>query len=291
MTDSCAPTQCNARVVANVEHRPWLFAMTLDAPAVAESIRPGQFLMIRSATGHDPLLGRPLAVYDVGRDTSGQARTISVIYQIFGRGTARLSRMQPGEEVRLWGPLGHSFSELPPAGPIWFVAGGVGYTPFLALGKWWSGQARYGADVQNSGKRPVIEMLYGARTAAMLPPLDDFSDAGFALSVSTDDGSNGFQGRVTDLMSQRLSENQDKSAGPKLVVTCGPEPMMAAVSKWCEDRKIECLVSLENQMACGFGACFSCVAPIRQSDGSVDLRRVCLEGPIFDAADVAWHGA
>lgn len=290
MTDSCAPTQCNARVVANVEHRPRLFAMTLEASAVAESIRPGQFLMIRSANGHDPLLGRPLAVYDVGRDATGQARTLTVIYQIFGRGTARLSRMMPGEEVRLWGPLGHSFSENPHSDSVWFVAGGVGYTPFLALGKWWSGQARYGADVRISSNRPKIEMLYGARTAAMLPPLDDFSASGFALSISTDDGSNGFQGRVTDLMTHRLSANNVDTTGPKLVVTCGPEPMMAAVSKWCDDRKIECLVSLENQMACGFGACFSCVAPIRQADGSVDLRRVCLEGPIFDAAEVAWHG-
>jgi len=65
--------------------------------------------------------------------------------------------------------------------------------------------------------------------------------------------------------------------------------MLAAVARWAEDQGIRCLVSLENQMACGFGACFSCVAPIRQADESVDLRRVCLEGPIFDAGRVAWH--
>ena len=107
------------------------------------------------------------------------------------------------------------------------------------------------------------------------------------LEICTEDGSKGHKGRVTDLMTQRI--NTPGEPRPGLIVACGPEPMLAAVSKWSETHGLKCWVSLENQMACGFGACFSCVAPIRQSDGSVDLRRVCLEGPIFDSTNVAWH--
>lgn len=288
MITDCSPVQATATVLDNRQLRPWLFAMTVDAPAIAQTIRPGQFLMIRPATGSDPLLGRPLAVYDVGRGPSGQAETVTVVYQVFGRGTGRLSQMSASDQVRIWGPLGHSFSaQAPSSGPVWFVAGGIGYTPFLALGKWWQGKAQYGSNVPAATAPPEIEMIYGARTSDMMPPLDDFTAAGLSVRHCTDDGSLGHHGRVTDLMTH-LAEAAPARL-PKLVVTCGPEPMMAAVARWCAAREIACQVSLENQMACGFGACFSCVAPIRQADGEVDLRRVCLEGPIFDAAQVAWH--
>lgn len=287
MNEHCTPLQADAEILENHEYRPWLFRMRLAAPAIASKIHPGQFVMIRSAWGNDPLLGRPLAVYDVDRDAAGQAKSLEVIYQIFGRGTKRLSQMTPGESVRIWGPLGHSFSDVPGARHIWFVAGGIGYTPFLALAKWWMGSSPYGGKTVNQDANPSIKMIYGARSKDLIPPLDDFRDAGVDLQLCTDDGTAGFSGRVTDLMSENWSSLPSESR-PDLLVTCGPEPMLAAVSAWASERQVRCLVSLENQMACGFGACFSCVAPIRQADGSTDLKRVCLEGPIFEAADVAW---
>lgn len=287
MNELCTPSQVDAEILENQEYRPWLFRMRLAAPAIAAKIRPGQFVMIRSAWGNDPLLGRPLAVYDVQRDASGQSESIDVIYQIFGRGTKRLSQMMPGESVRIWGPLGHSFASVPDACRIWFVAGGIGYTPFLALAKWWTGSSPFGGQIGKLDATPSIKMIYGARSRDLIPPLDDFRDEGIDLQLCTDDGSVGFAGRVTDSMSDVWSTlNED--ARPDLLVTCGPEPMLAAVAAWAAERNVRCLVSLENQMACGFGACFSCVAPIRQADGSTDLKRVCLEGPIFEAADVAW---
>lgn len=287
MITECSPVQATATVLGNRQLRPWLFAMTVEAPGIAQTIRPGQFLMIRSASGNDPLLGRPLAVYDIGRGPLGEPNSVTVVYQVFGRGTGRLSQMNAGDQVRVWGPLGHSFSPDAPSGQVWFVAGGIGYTPFLALGQWWQGKAQYGAELPVPAAPPEIEMIYGARTSEMLPPLDDFTAAGLPVRFCTDDGSFGHHGRVTDLMTHLAEANPARL--PKLVVTCGPEPMMAAVARWCAARQVACQVSLENQMACGFGACFSCVAPIRQADGEVDLRRVCLEGPVFDAARVAWH--
>ena len=134
----------DAGILALKTLTPAIYRLDLAAPEIAETIRPGQFVMIRSATGDDPLLGRPLAVYDVQRDPSGKAASLSVVFQVFGKGTARLSQMRNGDKVRIWGPLGHAFEATPPPGEIWFVAGGIGYTPFLALAKWWNGQERFG---------------------------------------------------------------------------------------------------------------------------------------------------
>lgn len=288
MNHDCQPIQADAPILSNYSHRPWLFRMRLAAPEIAARIRPGQFLMIRSAWGNDPLLGRPLAVYDVIRDATGQAVAVEVIYQVFGRGTARLSQMTAGEKVRVWGPLGHPFQADPAGKLVWFVAGGIGYTPFLALAKWWSGSSPFGGESRPGSDAPAISMIYGARSQDWLPPLDEFRDEGLNLVICTDDGSAGMKGRVTDAMTSRW-ENAGENR-PGLIVACGPEPMLAAVARWSAGRGVRCLVSLENQMACGFGACFSCVAPIVQADGTTDLKRVCIEGPIFEANRVAWPG-
>ena len=138
--------------------------------------------------------------------------------------------------------------------------------------------------------RPVASsatLLYGVRTAAYLAGLDDFRRAGIEVEVATDDGSAGHHGFVTELLARRL-ENGER---PARVVGCGPAPMLAALTRLVERHHIACDVSLENHMACGFGACFSCVAPIRQPDGTTDLRRVCVEGPVFAAESVDWSWA
>ena len=121
-------------------------------------------------------------------------------------------------------------------------------------------------------------------TAALLAGVDDFRAAGIDVEVATDDGSAGHHGFVTVLLAQRLGHGER----PAKVVGCGPPAMLAALARLTAKHGIDCDVSLENHMACGFGACFSCVAPIRQADGWTDLRRVCVEGPVFPAKSVAW---
>jgi dihydroorotate dehydrogenase electron transfer subunit len=164
-----------------------------------------------------------------------------------------------------------------------FVAGGIGQTPFLSLGRWWLGASAYG---DQSFDRPAVSarLLYGVRTASLAAGLPDFEAAGIPVELATDDGSAGRRGFVTDLLRERLEGGER----PAKVVGCGPPPMLQALSRLVAEYDIPCDLSLENHMACGFGACFSCVAPIRQPDGSIDLRRVCVEGPIFPASHVAW---
>ncbi len=318
--NAIAPAAAAFRLVPVVENVPVAgdtYRLRLGDPAMARAIKAGQFIMVRPGTegATDPLLGRPLALYDVICDPAGTPISLDVVYLVVGRGTAALARRRPGERLAVWGPLGNGFGP-PPAGPVVFVAGGIGQTPFLALGRWWLGRAEYGAEPaepkNRSGRDEVdsisrrhdgralsarnsvsnrgtvassVTLLYGVRTAALLAGVDDFDRAGIAVELATDDGTAGHRGFVTDLLARRLQRGDR----PAKIVGCGPSAMLAALSRLVEPFRIPCDVSLENHMACGFGACFSCVAPIRQADGSTDLRRVCVEGPVVPANIVDWE--
>lgn len=293
-----APAAAAKRVVPvleNVRIARDTYRLRLEDPLLARTIRPGQFVMVRPAVEgtNDPLLGRAFALYDVALVSGGSPIGIDVVYLVVGRGTAALARRVPGERLAIWGPLGNGFRP-PPGGPVVFVAGGIGQTPFLALGKWWLGHQAYGvpAAPPTDPKGPSetarfstsATLLYGARTAALLAGLDDFRAAGITVEVATDDGSAGHKGLVTDLLAQRLERRER----PARIVGCGPAPMLASLASLARRHGVACDVSLENHMACGFGACFSCVAPILQPDGTTDLRRVCVEGPVFAAETVHW---
>jgi len=283
--------QRTVTVLENVAVASETYRIRLDDPAMARDIIPGQFLMIRPGRGSDPLLGRPFALYDVVRDADGTPTGVDVVYLVIGRGTAALAELKAGDQVTVWGPLGHGFGPAP-EGPVIFVAGGIGQTPFLALGQWWLGQASFGGSPTTASTSSAISspratsatLLYGVRTAALAAGVEDFERAGIAVELATDDGTAGHHGFVTQLLERRLEQGER----PARVVGCGPPPMLAALSRLVERYDIPCDLSLENHMACGFGACFSCVTPIRQPDGSTDLKRVCVEGPIFPASKVVW---
>lgn len=278
---SNSPVHRRATIVENVPIARGTYRIRLADAAIAGSIRPGQFVMVRPVAGeeNDPLLGRPLALYDLARDASGTPVAFDLVYLVIGRGTAALARCQPGESLPVWGPLGNGFGPAP-SGPVVFVAGGIGQTPFLALGREWLNPGTDGR------KCPSATILYGVRTKSLLAGVEDFRSAGIEVELATDDGSAGHHGFVTELLARRLERGEI----PARIVACGPPAMLAAVARIAEQHGVDCEVSLENHMACGFGACFSCVAPIYQPDGTVDLKRVCVEGPVFSARSVAWGG-
>lgn len=280
---SCA-SQYQATVLENVSVARDTYRLRLDCAALARDIRPGQFVMVRPGEGSDPLLGRPFAVYDVVVDANGTPCAVDVVYVVVGPGTSALARRRPGDRLDVWGPLGNGFGPAP-GGEAWFLAGGIGQTPFLALGKAWMGKVPTWKDLAGDPCASA-RLFYGVRSSELLAGLDDFQSAGIQVEVATDDGSAGHHGFVTDLARAALARGER----PKLAVACGPLPMLRAAAALMAEFDVPCLVSLENHMACGFGVCFSCVMPIRQEDGTSDLRRVCVEGPIFDARDVVFPG-
>jgi dihydroorotate dehydrogenase electron transfer subunit len=240
--------------------------------------------MLRLDGRNDPLLGRPLALYDVIRSASGEPWAIDVVFLVVGRMTRQMAIVSEGELLDVWGPLGNGFPPHPTDHLI-MVAGGIGQTPFLALGQEYMGRRQYGLPPRIVPAIDRVTLCYGVRSSGFLAGVSDFKAAGFEVRVSSDDGSAGHHGLVTELLDDVLCEKHDMS---RLVVCCGPEPMMHAVAKLCQRNDTRCLVSLETPMACGIGICFSCVTKVHQPDGSWDWKRTCVEGPIFDAAKIEW---
>ena len=278
--------QQNVEIVENVRLARETFRLCFRSPAIAQRILPGQFLMLRLADCNDPLIGRPLAMYDVAGDC------VDVVYLAKGKLTTRLQEFRPGQRVDVWGPLGNGF--LPqPTEHLVMVAGGIGQTPFLALAKEYLGRQKFGAPSRQVPRAKRVTFCYGARTADYLAGVKDFEQLGVEVRVATDDGTRGYHGLVTDLLRQVLGDRRAGGVSPLIlpgtrIVCCGPEPMMEAVAKIAATENIPCQVSLETPMACGIGICFSCVAKVRTSQGEWDYKRTCVEGPVFDAAVIEW---
>jgi dihydroorotate dehydrogenase electron transfer subunit len=272
-------------VVENVRLARDTWRLRLDCPAIATRIVPGQFIMVRLPGADDPLLGRPLALYDTVLDDAGRPCGIDVVYLIVGRVTGLLSRLRVRDQVEIWGPLGNGFAPRTVEHLV-MVAGGIGQTPFLALAREHLGRRRYGTPVRSGANVERVTLCYGARSQDLLAGVADFTSVGVKVSISTDDGNQGHHGLVTDLLEQVLESDLPARRGLH-VVCCGPEKMMAAVASRCREAGVSCEVSLETPMACGIGVCFSCVARVREGDGW-DYRRTCVEGPVFDAARLVW---
>jgi dihydroorotate dehydrogenase electron transfer subunit len=250
---------------------------------IANRIVPGQFLMLRLAGVNDPLIGRAFAFYDTVCDEGGELTGIDVVYLAKGKFTRRLADLLPGQQLDVWGPLGNGFS-VEPVEHLIMVAGGIGQTPFLALAAEFLGHRHYGTPPRQVVRSNKVTLCYGARTADMLAGVEDFRRLGVDMRLTTDDGSCGHSGLVTEVLEQVLDENRS----PHRIVCCGPEVMMEAVASVAARRSSPCQVSLETPMACGIGICFTCVARIKDAAGGWDYKRTCVEGPVFDAAAIQW---
>ncbi|MCX5992904.1 MAG: dihydroorotate dehydrogenase electron transfer subunit [Chloroflexi bacterium] len=259
--------QVKARVLSNVEVLRYpgaaCFLMQVDAAAIAADGRPGQFLMLKC--GKNSLLRRPLSIhgvsadgrvrllYRVGIDAGGQAE---------GRGTGWLSRLGEGDSVDILGPLGNGFSVEAASRSLLLVAGGIGIAPLGFL-----------AETAVAGGREVV-LLMGARSAAGILP-QNMLPSGVTCVFTTDDGSAGKKGPVTDILREYMARADQ-------VYACGPRAMLEKVASVPGLGPAQ--VSLEVRMGCGAGACYGC--SIRTVRG---MRRVCREGPVFHIKDIIWQ--
>ena len=247
--------------------------LTLVAPAIAEAARPGQFVHVLAGEDRSFPLRRPFSIHRVERPGAALG-TVEVVFDVVGAGTRALARLRPHDVVDVLGPLGRPFT--PPEEPVGcvLVGGGYGTAPLFFL----AGELR--------ARRCRVDFAIGAAAAARLLDAMEAKRLGHSLTVTTDDGSAGRRGLVTDPLPDLLART-----GAGRVYACGPMPMLAAVSRGAAAAGVPCQVAVEEQMACGTGICFSCVLPVRPEDSpgaTTRMARSCLEGPVFDGTAVAW---
>ena len=268
-------------VAENVRLARDTYRIRVGCGEIARRVVPGQFVMLKMSHGADPLLGRPLAVYDVIDDAQGKPHFLDIVFIVVGKMTGLLAEASTGTRLEAWGPLGNGFPPTP-AAHLLMVAGGIGQTPFLMLAREYSRRRTYGEPPREVPAAKKITLCYGARSSEYLAGVEDFRKLGVDVKISTDDGSAGHRGFVTELIAPAV----ESSPLSCRIVCCGPEPMMESAARIARELGVPCQVSLETPMACGIGVCFSCVKKIRDASGNWDYRRTCIEGPVFDGNNV-----
>ena len=271
--DRPAPVRAEAEVLENLAEGGDNYRLSLAIPDWPGS-RPGQFLMLSAGAWTevartDPLLPRPMAVFREEPLGAGLTR-VETLYKAVGRGSQLLAQAEVGQQIRVVGPLGGSFP-LPEAEQrALLVGGGTGTASLYGLAR-------------ESARTGPVDVVLGARSKQDLMGVSIFEALGVRVHTTTEDGSHGFRGRVTDLIPELAAEDPESIS----LYACGPTPMMHACARLAGEVGIErCWVSLENTMACGFGVCLGCAVPL--SGGGFSL--LCRVGPVYEASEVSWEG-
>jgi dihydroorotate dehydrogenase electron transfer subunit len=249
--------QVSAPVISNTEIMSGVFLLWLQAPQIAAIAQPGQFTMVRCGSGHDLLLQRPFSIHRIAN-----GEQIAILYNVVGQGTEWLSQCREGSSLDLLGPLGKGFTIKPSSRKLLLVAGGIGIAPLVFLVE----------KALNEGCS--LTMLMGVRDASLLYPRSMLPPS-IELVTTTEDGSEGRRGMVTELMDDFV-DHADQ------IFACGPVAMYKSIASQHLGRNL-IQVSLEERMGCGVGACYSCTIKTR-----IGLMQVCRDGPVFDLDDILW---
>jgi dihydroorotate dehydrogenase electron transfer subunit len=248
-------------------------SVTLVAPEIAEEARPGQFIEIGMPPGRSFMLRRPFSIHQASR-RGGWAGTLEFVYDVHGPGTEWISNVRPHDVLDVVGPLGRPFTiPGPELNNCLLVGGGYGAAPLYFLAE----------ELRAKGKR--VDMVIGARDQERVFKAVEGKRLAVAISITTEDGSTGSRGKVTDVVPGMVARY-----GTQVVYACGPNAMLRAVSEYCAREGIPCQIAVEELMACGLGVCWTCVVPVMRRDGkNWDNQRACREGPAFNGARVLWE--
>lgn len=262
--------QLSVKILENKRITPCHYRMRVASLYLAKTAQPGQFVEVRCSTGSDPILRRPLGIHRI--HTNG----IEMLYEVVGKGTGILAFAKPGGTADIIGPLGNGFSiERVRTGNSILIAGGIGVAPLIAL-----------AETLRAHKGNKTSVMIGARTRSHILCADEFKKLGCAVSITTDDGSKGRKGFVTDALKDLLLTMNDQPRAA--IYACGPTPMLKAVAAMAKEKDISCQVSLEEHMACGVGVCLGCPVKVRKDLIDTEYKMVCKDGPVFDAGQIVW---
>ncbi|MDT8421108.1 MAG: dihydroorotate dehydrogenase electron transfer subunit [Desulfuromonadales bacterium] len=264
-------------VLSNQEISPGYYRMQILAPGYDAQARAGQFVMFRVQRSLPPLLRRPFGIFRTGflaPDCDGMPpkEFIEIVYKVVGLGTEIMQDLHQGDQIELLGPLGRGFDLGPPDKEKILVGGGIGLVPLYMLAE----------KLENKAKS---RLLMGGRTRDDIITVTEFERLGVQTYVSTEDGSLGEEGLVTQVLKRKLQKYPHAT-----VYACGPMPMLDAVQRICADHNAPLQVSLEALMACGVGACLGCVVKgAGHSDETPRYLCTCKQGPVFNAEELDWR--
>lgn len=231
---------------------------------------PGQFYELSINNDQDFKLRVPISIYNI------ENNQIQFLIKIIGNGTKKLAQLKEGDTLNLFGPLGNTFdlkeNNFQNITNLLFVTGGCGYAPLVYYKEYLRKHSKF-SDIN-------IKWIHGGKNKNEI----------FESDIScTDDGSYGIKGNVLESVENFITDYESKFNLKTLkIVGCGPKPMLIAVHKICSSMNIAFDVSLEEYMACGAGVCYGCAVKVINSDGTRDFKRVCKDGPVFNAYDIDW---
>ncbi|MCD8324189.1 MAG: dihydroorotate dehydrogenase electron transfer subunit [Clostridiales bacterium] len=249
--------QEQAVILSQEQIAPDIYSLWIQAEQIAAAAHPGQFLSLY-CDDNSRLLPRPISICEIDRGRSA----IRMVYRIAGKGTAEFSAKQKGDTIRVIGPLGNGYTLKKKK--AFLIGGGIGIPPMLELAK------------QLDCEKQII---LGYRDSHLFL-MEEFQRQG-KVYIATEDGSVGTKGNVLDAV-------REKGLSADIIYACGPTPMLRALKEYAKETGAECYISLEERMACGIGACLACVCQSTEVDGhsNVHNKRICKEGPVFEAGEV-----
>lgn len=240
-----------------------IYDLVLQTKYIAGAAKAGQFVSVYS-NDKSKLLPRPISLCGIDREKG----TLRLVYRVTGQGTGteEFSRLKEGDTVKLLGPLGNGFT-VESGKKAFLIGGGIGVPPMLQLAK----------EMRAAGEN--LQVVMGYRNADTFL-LDEF-EAVAETFVATEDGSLGTKGNVIDAI-------KNEKLNADVIYACGPTPMLRALKNYAEENSMVCYISMEERMACGIGACLACVCKSRDKDAhsNVNNKRICKEGPVFNAKEV-----
>jgi dihydroorotate dehydrogenase electron transfer subunit len=270
------PFQTDGTVIKNRRVKSLYFILEIDCPPIANTIKPGQFIMLKVSDDSSPLLRRPFSVYKSypnNHPEKNKRGCLFIYYKEVGKGTQKMTTLKKGQKLNLIGPLGKGFTfpSLPCSGNIILIGGGVGIVSLYPIAE--------------ALKTRKLFVFIGGKTKDDILCLEDFKKHHSKIFVATEDGGLGYRGTVIDLFfSQRKIFTKKEKY---YLYSCGPVAMLKSLARIVKLRNFICQASLEARMGCGFGACWGCV--IKTNRPHTPYQRVCQEGPVFPLKDILWE--
>ncbi|MCI9365548.1 MAG: dihydroorotate dehydrogenase electron transfer subunit [Clostridia bacterium] len=252
------PIHSKCKLVKKEQLKEDIFKFSVEAGEIAKGAKPGQFLEIRVTEEIEPLLRRPISIYNV------EGNIVEFIFQIKGKGTEILSKRKEGEEVDILGPLGQGTFKFEGKKNIAIIGGGIGTFPLYELAK-------------EAKKQAKINMYLGFRNKDFVVLEEEFKKVSDKLILTTDDGSYGEKGFAINFLKEDIEKEEIDG-----IYACGPLPMLKAVQALAKETKIPCQISLEERMGCGIGVCLGCAVKVNAGEETV-YTHVCKAGPVFDS--------